>query len=477
MERPKGVKSMWFLLFPVLVIAAVVAVLIWRCERELPQIAFEEEIGVFSQTKEIPFRVTDNRSGLRRIEAHIVQGSTRGKLFAIEFPRQGYFGSSGPASHEGKMVVDSKVLGLADGQATFTFSAQDYSWWGFLAGNSAVIEKTVVIDTKPPVIQIVSSPRCINTGGAGVAVYRVGEEVREHGVKINDRFHPGYPLAGGDTGAGGPLFVAYIGLPYDTTALTSAFVTARDAAGNEGRAPFEAILKNKIFKHDRIAITDDFLNKKLPEFRLHYPELTGPVVDQYLYVNGNVRVKNAEKIAEICQKSNPERLWDGVFDRLPRSDPRAGYADHRAYYYGEKMIDEQVHLGIDLASVFTAPVPAANHGIVVFAEYLGIYGNTVIVDHGQGLFSLYSHLSQISVSPGAKLQRGEQLGLTGLTGMAGGDHLHFSMLVNGVFVNPIEWWDDHWLKDNIFYGMPQPGQAGQPAQTGQPAAPAAQPGS
>ena len=128
---------------------------------------------------------------------------------------------------------------------------------------------------------------------------------------------------------------------------------------------------------------------------------------------------------------------------------RAGYADHRTYFYNGKAVDQQVHLGMDIASTRRANVRAANTGEVIFADYLGIYGNMVLVDHGQGLFSLYSHLSQINVSVGDKVDQKTVLGLTGTTGMAGGDHLHFSMLVHGVFVTPKEWWDQHWIEVTI----------------------------
>jgi murein DD-endopeptidase MepM/ murein hydrolase activator NlpD len=94
-------------------------------------------------------------------------------------------------------------------------------------------------------------------------------------------------------------------------------------------------------------------------------------------------------------------------------------------------------------------VHAANRGTVVFADYLGIYGNTVILDHGQGVFTLYSHLSELGAAVGELKDKGAVIGLTGTTGMAGGDHLHFSVLINGVFVTPIEWWDPQWLQLNI----------------------------
>jgi murein DD-endopeptidase MepM/ murein hydrolase activator NlpD len=86
---------------------------------------------------------------------------------------------------------------------------------------------------------------------------------------------------------------------------------------------------------------------------------------------------------------------------------------------------------------------------VIYADRLGIYGFTVVLDHGQGLSSVYGHLSRIDVTLGQEVKKGEPLGLTGQTGLAGGDHLHFSIMVNGVYVNPIEWWDPNWIEDNI----------------------------
>ena len=106
-------------------------------------------------------------------------------------------------------------------------------------------------------------------------------------------------------------------------------------------------------------------------------------------------------------------------------------------------------MGVDLASLAMAPVPAGNTGRVILAEFMGIYGNVVIIDHGFGLQSLYSHLSEIHVQKGETVQRGQIIGRTGATGMAGGDHLHFGMLVSGLEVQPIEWWDARWIKNNI----------------------------
>ncbi len=105
----------------------------------------------------------------------------------------------------------------------------------------------------------------------------------------------------------------------------------------------------------------------------------------------------------------------------------ARFGDRRTYMYQNKDVDQQIHLGEDLASLMNSPVPAANNGIVVLAEPVGIYGNTVIIDHGLGVFSGYSHLSQIDVKVGDKVEKGAVVGKTGTTGLAGGDHLHFDV--------------------------------------------------
>jgi murein DD-endopeptidase MepM/ murein hydrolase activator NlpD len=73
----------------------------------------------------------------------------------------------------------------------------------------------------------------------------------------------------------------------------------------------------------------------------------------------------------------------------------------------------------------------------------------VIIDHGMGVQSLYAHLSSIDVKVDQTVEKEQQIGRSGMTGMAGGDHLHFTMLVNGRMVNPVEWWDGHWIEDRI----------------------------
>ena len=195
-------------------------------------------------------------------------------------------------------------------------------------------------------------------------------------------------------------------------------VVAEDQAGNEGNSTFSIRFKPAKDKKDRINISDGFLNKKIPEFQESYPELTGTNLEKYLFVNNTVRIRNAEKIAALSSNTASEQLWQDRFLRMPGAG-RAGFADQRTYYYQGEAIDHQTHLGMDIASTARVTVEAANRGKVVFADYLGIYGNMVMIDHGQGLTSLYSHLSRIAVEPGQLVEKGEIIGHSGTTGMRG----------------------------------------------------------
>ena len=151
-------------------------------------------------------------------------------------------------------------------------------------------------------------------------------------------------------------------------------------------------------------------------------------------------------------------LWGGqVFHAFKNNAVESAFADARTYIYNGKEVDRQTHLGFDLASYAGTPIVSANRGKVLFADELGIYGNCVIIDHGMGVQSLYAHLSSIEVKAGDMVNKEQTLGRSGMTGLAGGDHLHFTMLVNGKMVNPVEWWDPHWIQDRILRKLRTPG--------------------
>ncbi|WP_163336657.1 M23 family metallopeptidase [Desulfopila sp. IMCC35008] len=386
----------------------------------------------------------DVGNGLKKIEVYAIQGGEKKPLLTEENPRKTYIGQVGPAMTSREVEFDASKLGFLDGEVTIQVTATDFSFRGFFSGNNTTALKTLKLDTKPPKVRILHSERYIVPGGAGIAIYQNSDPGGQHGVVINGHFNPGYPVPDGRKNT----YITYFALPYDATTIEESRIIAQDVAGNAVTVPFSVTLKNSPQKKDRINVGDGFLNKKIPEFEQYYPEMTGSMLEKYLMANRGIRKDNNKKISELCANPSEDQLWDGRFIRMSGSS-RAGFADHRTYFYEGNPIDQQVHLGMDIASTRRADVKAANSGKVVFADYLGIYGNMVLLDHGQGVFSLYSHLSQINVAVDDMAAKGDVIGLTGASGMAGGDHLHFSMLVNGVFATPKEWWDPHWIEVTI----------------------------
>lgn len=412
-------------------------------EGEKPSIEDNTLPSYIGKETTVSFTVSDTKSGLRSVRVMLLQGATEKEILAKDFPRKNKEGNGGTSKDAVTLSIDAKKLKLKEGDATLKIIATDYSLRNFMKGNSSESSHTVTIDTKPPKIAIIHSERYIEPGGAGIVIYRADDTI-SHGVMLNATYHPGFPLTDGSDSK----YISYIALPYSAEKITKSVIIAKDAAGNKTKKHFAPVFKKTKQKKDTIRVGDGFLETKIPEFEEHYPEMKGNLLQKYLYANRSVRELNNKKISDLCRNPEPKQLWSGRFLRMAGAG-KAGFADHRTYFYDGKPIDKQVHLGMDIASTSHAPIKAAGTGKVVFGDYHGIYGNMVILDHGQGIASLYSHMSQINVVPGDIVNKGDLLGNSGNSGMAGGDHLHFSMLVNGIFVTPKEWWDQHWIDVTI----------------------------
>ena len=412
-------------------------------ETEKPTLLLEKQIHSLGTNVDFPITAEDNKSGIRSVEVVLEQDGKTSQLFNRSFNRKAWFKDAGPKTVQETLVIDAKKAQLSDGKASLIIRVRDFSLNSMMRGNETVQSIPVIIDTKAPRVSITHAQKYIKPGGSGIITYQLSETSKRHGVQIDDLFFQGFP-----TGKSDKQFIAYIALPWNSQEPNLTKVIAVDEAGNEGKALFSFTFKAAKEKKDKLNVSDGFLKNKTPEFEEQYPDVDGQMIDKYLYVNNEVRTQNAESIKELCSNPSGNRFWKGRFLRMPGAK-KAGFADQRTYYYNGKPVDYQTHLGIDLASTARADVRAANRGKVVFADYMGIYGNMVIIDHGQGVFSLYSHLSHIDTEKGAMVDIDEHIGNTGTTGMAGGDHLHFSILVHGIFVTPVEWWDQHWIDVTI----------------------------
>jgi murein DD-endopeptidase MepM/ murein hydrolase activator NlpD len=347
------------------------------------------------------------------------------------------------------------VPALKSGAARILVTASHEVLYGVRRAEGSAT-RDVQVRLERPRLSVLSTHHHVNHGGSEMVVYRATPEDVQSGVVVGEIEYPGYPASGvtieGVTIGDPAVRVAFFALRYDQDLKTPIRVFARDEAGNTARADFDFRVFPKRFKRSRIEVDDRFIDRVVPAILEGTTEVTpeGSNLDKYLVINSELRRKNNDKIASFAGQTAPELLWRGVvFHPYTNTAVESAFADHRTYVYQGKEIDRQVHLGFDLASYAGTPILAANRGKVVFADELGIYGNSVIVDHGMGVQSLYAHLSSIDVKPEQTVEKEQQIGRSGMTGMAGGDHLHFTMLVNGHMVNPVEWWDAHWIEDRI----------------------------
>jgi hypothetical protein len=445
-NKKKNIKSRLIVLVCFIVILPVAWILVVRLEGEKPSITVELPSPSMGKTQELTLSVSDARSGVRRIWIGLVKDGKEVVLFEKDLPFAGLIRGGIIHNKSFNIMIEPVKIGITDGKAILRMVARDYSWRRWLHGNTSYLEKDVMIDTRPPEVDILSRAHNVSQGGAGLVIYRASETCPKSGVFVGENFFPGYPGYYKDNN----ILIAFFALDYKQGPGTKIFVNATDFAGNSTRAGFPYYIKGKVFKKDLIEISDRFLTWKMPEFDVDIPPGSKtPLLDKFLKVNRKVRVDNYKQLLNIVVNTDKKLYWKGTFLRLPKSARKAGFADHRRYRYKGHIIDRQIHMGVDLASVAHSPVSASNTGKVAFAETMGIFGKTVIIDHGFGLFSMYSHLSDLNVKKQQMVSKGKIIGRTGTTGLAGGDHLHFGMLVHNTFVNPVEWWDASWIKNNI----------------------------
>ena len=425
----------------------LVRMIVMRLEGEMPVFQIETPIHTIGISYTLKGYASDQKSGLRRIWITILQQGKERILLDQAFPSRGFLGRGVVQKQLVSLDINVDALGLSDGEALLRTAVWDYSYRDWGAGNRTYAEYKTLIDTRPPTIDVLTRTHNLNQGGAGLAIYRISEPGTVNGLQVADSFFPGYTGFFSDPN----LYIAFFAIPYDKTPESELYLRATDPAGNRGQSGFAYHINPRDFKQDAIIISDAFLRRKIPELEstLNIANPSASLIDKFIAINQDLRQASHKTLKNACKKSEAKQYWEGPFLRLPRSARKAGFADHRTYQYNDRTVDEQVHLGIDLAATARSRVPAANNGRVAFAKYLGIYGNTVLLDHGFGLFSMYGHLSRIEVARDQVVSKGDVIGFTGTTGLAGGDHLHYAMIVGHTFVNPVEWWDPNWIRHNV----------------------------
>ena len=446
-------KRVVFLTLILMVLIPVIWIFVYQFEGKKPVVDMSLPSLYLKKAYEMSLKVSDNKTGLRKVMVSIMQKGKETILLEKQYKSKGFLGVV-PGS---KIINDTFTIpvhfwkyGMTDGDAVIRIMVSDYSWRGWNKGNISYTEKKVIIDSKPPKVAVLTKRHNIERGGAALVIYKLFEKNIKSGVKVGENFFPGQSGLFENK----DIYAAFFALSHLQGPESQISVLAEDMAGNITKRGFYHYIRDKNFRTDILNISDHFLNQKVIDFDVDgkngsFQGEKNPLLKKFLYINKKIRKRNVEEVLSIPQISENKKLWDGKFLRLKGAARRAGFVDHRIYKYKGKEIDRATHLGIDLASTANASVKAANSGTVILAREIGIFGNTVIIDHGFGLCSLYSHLSLISAKKGDAVKKGDEVGSTGMTGLAGGDHLHFSMIVHNVFVNPVEWWDNSWIKNNI----------------------------
>jgi murein DD-endopeptidase MepM/ murein hydrolase activator NlpD len=435
------------LLIPAIAIVAFVLLGIFRAGGS-PDIRIEPGMPVIGKRTPVKVELSEPRRGLTHVKVELIQGDKSAKLEEKSYPFRSQFSFWGPKTDRDILLLEAGRQGmpsLASGTAIIRVTAGRAGTW-LRHPDDTIQEVSLPVQLTPPSLQVTSTQTYANQGGCELVTYRVGDSAVRDGVRAGAWWFPGFPLPG----AGKKDRFAFFAVPYDM-AQPDVRLVAEDAAGNTAEMGFIDKFFPKPFKSDNLEINDAFINKVVPEILSQSPEIKdrGNPLDNYLAINNELRQKNAQTLTSLARKSKPEFLWNKPFFMMPNGKVMASFADRRTYIYQGKVIDHQDHLGFDLAVTKQAPIPAANDGVVAYAKFFGIYGNAVIIDHGYGLMTIYGHLSSISVTEGQTVARGAIIGKTGETGLAGGDHLHFCTLLQGLPVNPVEWRDDHWIKDRI----------------------------
>jgi len=423
-----------FKMFVSVVVVAVLGLgLFYFLGTPAPKVSLGPEAGSIAARRELALKLDAQGGILKKLSVSAIQAEKTVNILAKDYP---------PGSHQATETFNLALAGLKEGAFTLQIKATS-SAPRFGANKTTTQASSFTLENKPPAVMVLSVAHNITQGGAGLVVYTVSKEVEKTGVVSGDQFFPGYRQ-------GGNYYACLFPFPYDTADPGKYVpkVIAVDRAGNERLMGINYHLTAKAFSTDRIDLNDSFLAKIAAEFKDKFPQAATPL-EIFLKANRDQRQQDRKLISDYGRQTSPVPLWQGIFLRMPNTAPLGGFAQFRTYTYQGKEVDRQTHLGFDLASVAHAAVPAANRGKVVFAGDFGIYGQCIIIDHGLGLQTIYGHLSRIDVKPGDNVKKGQVIGNSGATGMAGGDHLHFEVIVSGQSVNPIEWWDAHWIKNNI----------------------------
>ena len=428
-------KKIWILIFLLILGGAGFIYFSPSFERVAPEIKIYSN-GYTNLKNGVKIEIKDNR-GIREYQV-IAKGEGFEEVIAKA------------ASPElGKdIVINVNLPQVNTKNIKLTVIATDTSNWHFFRGNQAVKELLLKVDTTTPDAEVVANSYAIGRGGSAVAVVKAEDEnLKDAYILVNGKYKfklTSFVKKG--------YYVSLIAWPIVERRFDAELI-AEDLAGNKIEVHIPYYWRKYRYPHKKIKITDRFVknivDKVIQKMGMKVPD--NPI-EAFKLANETIRKMNEEEIKKLTSLTDTNKInsfYINRFNPLPGSKKEAGYGEFRDYYYKGEVISHAIHKGMDLAKIKRAKIYSSNNGKVVTTKYIGIYGNTVIIYHKLGLYSLYAHTSEFKVKPNQFVRKGQIIARTGSTGAVFGDHLHFGIYIQGIAVNPIEWMDSHWIKVNI----------------------------
>jgi murein DD-endopeptidase MepM/ murein hydrolase activator NlpD len=434
----------------VVIVAFLLPLLLLLLFSSTPVVDWPAKITAIGQSTPVPIHVHDPH-GVRDVDLFIEQNGVRYKAAELTEPARHLFWHHGVADQTLTLNAGTKTTPqLKDGKAKLIVEVTSNDF----RSSKTEVALDITIATEPPSLSVDSDQHYLYLGMADLVTFNASGYWTEAGVKVGDQTFRAWPMPGGKPG----LFSLFA-FAWNMPPGTAPVVYATNPAGNTatGQMVYQFPQKEQPKYRTRdLPIDEHFMQKVINELD---PNGSGDPVTRFVKVNSEMRKANNQTLFNLRTKTADHFLWTQPFLQQHNSKVEASFADTRNYIYQGKKIDQQTHLGYDLSITQHVGVEASNDGTVVYAAPLGIYGNCIVVDHGYGLQTIYGHLSEIAVHEGDTVKRGQIMGKSGMTGMAGGDHIHFSMQLDGIQIDPKEWWDAHWIKDHIAkrIDMPQLG--------------------
>jgi murein DD-endopeptidase MepM/ murein hydrolase activator NlpD len=371
---------------------------------------------------------------------------------------------------DARVTVDfpGEKSGLEEGSAEFEVRAFDRSFWNNHNEKSFPLK----VDYHRPKVEVLTTQHNARHGGSQLVFYRASDEsLALSGVKVGNETFLGYPARGIDKDFDeSNVFAALYAVDLEADiAKVPVRVFAEDEVGNATSASFYNKIQNRPRRSFNVTVTDEFLSRQVSNLAQKNAEdmekaakLAGEqidfstpggghdrLVDEFKFMITKLRDYNETQIVSKLKTPRFERYWFTPFVRQPGT-VQSGFSDELNYLIDGNQVGNSIQNGYEiLMSRDRSEVYAACDGIVAFTDDIGIYGNTVAIDHGLGLVSLYSHLDSSSVKQGDAVKGGQTIGYGGKTGLTRNSNVLFQIRVHGIPVDPTEWMDKNWFYAHI----------------------------